>query len=207
MNVPQSKIHKVVSSDKSKFPLTEVYLDKEKNRLVAADGFIMAVVPVNEIGDAEAGGLIDPGAIELAQEHGAGQLVIDDDCISVLGTGWHVDRPQGQYPDYEQILRNRTDSDKAAPVMVLDAGRLHRLAQAICHGTPWLGVRLFLPQKPGDAIQVRPKVENGARGALMPMSHKDNEDVDLTPLAHALENDEEITAGMRAVLKQLLGID
>lgn len=206
MRVPNSKIYKAVAKEgENRLVLTQVFFDKDNERLVASDGFVMAVVPVDDIAPNDVGGLIDPDAFKMARKHGNGHLVADDEHAVVLDTSWKVKRDIGTYPDYESILKNRTNADKAAPVLVLSALKLYRLAQAICE-TPRLGVRIFLPQKPNEGIQVRPEIENGARGILMPQAHPDNEDIDLTGVARALANDEEITPDMREMLKRLLGV-
>ena len=205
MKCPQGKIYKVVSESDSRPTLKQVYFDDEKKALVAADGFMMAVVPV-DASDNDVGGLVDPDVLKLARKRGSGELVLDEKYITISGTGWRVDRGQDDYPDCKAVLEQcKTNADKAAPVLVLSAERLYKLAQAICD-TSWLGVKIFLPRTSTGAIEVRPEVETGARGILMPMAHRANAGVDLTPLVKALENDEEITPEMRAQLKSLLGL-
>jgi len=195
-----------VSDDEARPALTQVYFDAVQKRLMASDGIMMAIVPVEDVSEGETSGTIDPLAIEMARERGC-RLEATAEKVTIGLSGWSVDREDIWYPDCATVTDLiKTNADTAAPVLTLSAERLYRLAQAICD-TPWLGIRIFFPPKPTDPVEVRPEIENGARGIIMPLANEHSARADLTPLIRALQEGGEITSAMRHNLKRLFGLE
>lgn len=132
ITVPQSKIEKAAAKDKSRPVLTGVYYHAETKCLVAADGHIMAVVPV-EADDETKSCIIPAGTIKDAREMGT---------VNYKETGIHypskhgavtVQPIEGNFPDYTQIIPlDQEPGTDGTFTMAVDARKLLRVAEAIC---------------------------------------------------------------------------
>ena len=108
--------------------LTHAYLDVERQRLIATNGQIMAIVPVI-CEDSDTSGYVTLDALVLARKAKAN---IAANGSLALSDGRVLPRPDadtvGKYPDIDRVL-------PAAPIgqadIYLDANLLYRLAQAI----------------------------------------------------------------------------
>ena len=177
ISIPQSKIEKAAGKGKDKPVLTGVYYDAKHKRMVAADGHIMAIVPV-EADDETQSCIIPASAVKDARKMGA---------INYKETGLHypskhgavtVQPIEGNFPDYTQIIPAETAPGKPGTITIaLDAKKLLRLAEAICEDSKYLFVALTV-RETHKAYTVRPVkgfnhaghfVDNGAMGVIMPI--------------------------------------
>jgi hypothetical protein len=184
---PWSKIETVVPASGDRPTLEDVWFDKGKSQLVATDGFILAVIPVDsQEGDVE--GHIPMDAIKEGRRKARdSRLYIG----SKQATVWvefngekEYERPDLPFPDYEQIVPSYNPDDDDVVQICLDARRLMQLAEALCqqqdrankNGTKKydaFGVTLTAKKGGICPILVHPIWDNGKRkgryGVIMPM--------------------------------------
>ena len=130
--------------------LQAVHYNAEKGRLEAADGFILASVPVElEEGESVPDTLLPVSAIREAQNMAKAKgkspsLTVSDDTVSVASVpapdtygetvkGATHDLPDlPKYPDVNQIV---PPSDGLKHLLTIDVQRLYDLVKAICEST------------------------------------------------------------------------
>lgn len=130
ITLPYSKIENAITVDESRPVLSDVWFDAGKGRLVAADGFILAVVPV-ETEDSDMGGHIPLEAVKEARRNkGRAYLEAGEDYVTVpFNDDNRWTRPPWPFPDYDQIV---PVPDEEHVRITLDARRLMQLAEALC---------------------------------------------------------------------------
>lgn len=181
MILPETKIWQAASKDADRAILTAVHYDAKRKRLVAADGFMLAAVPVCAHEDENMSANIPAEVIKQAAKLAKRRadepaLAIGDGTATpfVANTdrwGEPVPLVDGQYPDYNQVIP-RAERYKFA--VALDAKRLLQLAEALIDNGGQ-GVRLYLSEdgNSNSPIVVKPipigYSDSGAIGVLMPM--------------------------------------
>jgi len=174
MKLPNTKIESVVSDDKSREVITHVYLDAEGKRLVACNGFVLAVNPV-EVEDRDTSGLISVDAIKLARKTAPKRVephVLANGDLRVPLASATLDRPEGKYPDFNQVIPV-VNTENTSPTLVIDAKLLYELSKALCED----GNRVALWVNPVTTgpIYVKPTgqfmKESGNYGVIMPVHH------------------------------------
>jgi len=185
MKLPRTKIWEAAATDKERPTLTNVHYNVEKKRLEAADGFILAVCPV-EPDNKDKGGIVPvdviKGAMKASTRKGkvptmtetvegfiAG--VANNGTESIVGNSYLP--VEGQFPDVDAI----TPKGEPEYVMTIDAELLYRLAMAICEdksggNKPLLHVRLY-KYSHTSPIRVEPGPQRLNRenwGLIMPIS-------------------------------------
>jgi len=131
ITLPHSKIENVVTVDESRPVLSDVWFDQANQCLVAADGFILAVVPV-EAEESDAGGHVPLEAVKEARKATKGRAYLEakDGLVSLpFAEGREWERPGWPFPDYRQIV---PDVDEDCVRVTFDARRLMQLAEALC---------------------------------------------------------------------------
>jgi hypothetical protein len=177
------KLEKVCSKDKTRWSiLQQPHLDVERQRLLACNGFVLAVVPATVDGDDKT------GAIPLDAFKAAAKSKLDPElsaAVHVNGGTVKVEDanatlefvvPQGaigKYPDVDQIIPREKDDDI---VIGLDAKLLYELAQAMHPqggGRSGYKVALRIQRLPNSPVTVKPvfdrKQYNEAFGVIMPV--------------------------------------
>ncbi len=132
ITLPYSKIEVVPPQDGEHLTLDDVWYDKEHQCLVAADGFIMVVVPV-EAEESDTGGHIPLEAIKAARKATKGRAYLEADkdwrVSSPFVEDGQWERPTWPFPDYRQVV---PVADEECVTVTLDARRLMQLAEALC---------------------------------------------------------------------------
>ena len=166
MKTPISKIEQAVPKKDMRFYLQSAWLDVANRRLLASDGHICAIVPV-EIEDGDTTGPVSVEVLKQARKAKSSSIKAND--ALVLDNGTSYPRPEGveqgvKYPDVDKIIPTSTP----AVIIGLNAALLLKLAEAIndsgLYGT---NVKLHI-SGPTDAIKVTGNMEN-AIGIIMPI--------------------------------------
>lgn len=134
MKLPKQKIENAVGNDHRR-ALHHVHLNTQDRELVATDGNIMAIIPLepDEEGSNDTTGPIPVEAIKAARKHkDAEHLTIENGTVLVPGSAMQLERPNGDgyYPDYRRVIPEAPASDQE-PDIVLDASLLFKLAKAL----------------------------------------------------------------------------
>jgi len=181
---PWSKIEKVVPPPDGRPAIEDVYFDKEEGNLVATDGFVMAIVPV-ESEPQDTTGHIPLEAITAGRKQARkSRLYIEahaERVKIVFNDGLDFPRSPLPYPDYKQIVPAYDPEDEEIACVTFDARCLMRLAEALCQAedrakknSEHLGVTLTFHKDGVRPILVHPLWDNGRvrgrYGILMPMA-------------------------------------
>lgn len=175
-NLKRFKIEKCCSDSVRRPATNSVMLDIEGSCLVATNGVTLAVVPVEQLAYDDAGGLLPLDAIQLSrkdqQKGESAELVANGRAsVRVGGARADFDRPTWEgFPDWRTAFR----WTKQKPVISISISprRLLELSEAIGNSN---GVTLDIFGST-QAIRVRPMHVDGAKGILMPISYKDEQD-------------------------------
>lgn len=177
MYLPDTKIEKATAKGNGSRPMLEqVYYDAEKSRVMACDGFVLAVVPVESSeDDLDFSGPLTDQALKMARQGGksASRKIDFDNGNYVFESGATLPRPAGPhtYPDVDAIIPK--DGDERVKVC-LSAKRLYDLAQAVCaSGDKDLQVELSIDAEHSGTRPVLVKALNNedATGVIMPVSN------------------------------------
>ena len=186
ITLPYSKIEVVPPRDGGRLTLDDVWYDEADKCLVAADGFILAVVPV-EAEESDKGGHVPLEAVKSARKAAKGRAYLEagDGLVSCPFAGdkrW--ERPSWPFPDYRQIV---PVPDEEHVKVTLDARRLMQLAEALCEeencakrvngkNRDIFGVTLAFKPDGVSPVLVHPLHEpnkpKGRYGVIMPMHRK-----------------------------------
>jgi len=172
MRLSNHKIEKAVANPKHEVRgmLTQPYLDVEHERIIASDGHIAAIVPVELLDPDDVSGYLSTEAIVAARKANRKQPELTANGSIVVKDGPQYQRPDlGKFPDIDRFVK-KPPSRK--PDIVFDAELLYRLIQALSD-TKSKRVRIWLPKDgQSDSIIVEPAAATstvpGAYGALMP---------------------------------------
>jgi DNA polymerase III sliding clamp (beta) subunit (PCNA family) len=199
MILPDSKIEKAKAKANGSRPMLEsVYLDVENRRLLACDGFKLAVVPV-ETHDGDQSGPITDDALKMARAGGrsATRQIDFENGSYKFENGSTLPRPPVDsgaysYPDVDQIIPNMENKKKvvdcpncqtpvpteATVTFGISAKKLYELAQAICENKRGNELHIQLTvASPSQPILVEPargryheNTDWTATGVIMPVS-------------------------------------
>ena len=169
IRLPFAKIELATGMEHS--ALANVYFDKEGGNLVASDGFILVVIPV-EFEEEDVSGVIVPEALLAAREN-QGNLRL---CRHETVVGEESYDRSDDYPDVNVVVAKVLEEESESTVVSLDAHRLLNLARALLDDPKYdvYGVTLEIRSK-NEPILVRPYVRGGGLyhdkrfGILMPM--------------------------------------
>lgn len=182
------KIHKDIkpesacTKDVQRASILEPYLDicEGKGNIIATDGKIMAVVPV-EVGEGDTSGYLSGDALKAARKC-AGRCE-----AATLEANSNVSLPSGvtmprngkvdgdyQFPNWRAVMPDEKNGYKFA--VAIDARRLWALAQAM--GTQGVALLMKSPDEPvivrpqycGKHSDAKPPANMDARGVIMPVS-------------------------------------
>jgi len=155
MKIPSvCKIEATVSSDDTRYPLRNCYLDKEAGQIVATDGRCMAVIPC-EIGEHDESGFVTPEALAMARKLAGKRGDVDIACNGSLAiaNGPTFQRPSidganglGTFPNYRGVI----PSEPGSVEICVDVALLRRVCDAI--GTTSVTLR-FTPEVKGKSAE------------------------------------------------------
>ena len=169
-----------VSGDATRPHICQAHLDVENKALIATNGHLLAMVPV-DVQDGDLAGPVPVSALKHARKLAKrdSTLVLqaaEREVRAVDGSGTLRDRSANQFPPYANVLTSYPESGEGFVTVALDAALLWDLAQALgCARKDDATVLLTFPQdtKQLGPIQVRrcePKhLADGSRGVLMPV--------------------------------------
>lgn len=137
------EIERAASKDETRPHLAHCYLDVEKQRLVATDGHMLAMVPVTDL-DMSPGpcpkdesGAVHPDVIKQARKmtpKALGDAVVSANGQHVFVGGASMPRPEKgslSFPPYEQVIPAYRDGNEGTVTIGLDAKLLLELTKAI----------------------------------------------------------------------------
>lgn len=128
------EIDRIVSADTTRPALTHAYLNTDARRLIATDGHVMAVLPV-EIGEHDVSGFVSVDAIKAARKSAPKGAPVEIAAIGALAVkdGPTFPRPGDglRFPQYEQVLPSFQRGDEGTVSVALNLDYLLDLAQAI----------------------------------------------------------------------------
>lgn len=156
MKLPNTEIERAAADGDIRAYLNHVHLDVEGKCVVASDGMVLAMVPV-EVDEEDTTGPITKDAIKHARKGAkkAEATILANGSLRMPLAGVTLDRPTGEgtFPDYRRVLV--TDED--LPTICLDADLLSDLASAMNRrDAKNNGVRLHLPRTSDSNIKVEP---------------------------------------------------
>jgi DNA polymerase III sliding clamp (beta) subunit (PCNA family) len=170
MKLPDARIELAASTDPSRYTLQSVKVDVEKKRIMATDGYILAVLPV-EVSDKDHSGLITTSSIKQlrAMEKRKKPLGIEitlNGKVTATGGGETAEFPlgEGQFPNAEAVIPNY----EGPATISFDAELLYRLAKAMIEPGRPLCVSLTV-KDPMSSVLVKAKGVPEAVGVLMPI--------------------------------------
>lgn len=180
--LPKAKIELAAARDSNGQALNSVYYDARRKRLVAADGYVIAVHSVSGTPTSESGMVsIEHVAIErkLARKKKEQPAIsLSDGHVQLAGANLSGIQVEGKFPDYQKILEDAHEPDDEGTVTIgLDVKKLYRLAQALqAERRGSLNVTVTIvtgeSQVSGKSMTVRPidcGKEDGPVGLLMPL--------------------------------------
>lgn len=181
MQIPSTKVEAAAATKDVRAYINQPWLDVERKRIVATDGSIMAIVPI-ETGDEDVTGPIPTEAIKAARkmyrDTGDAPDLIKANGAIVFPNGYTIPRPEGigTFPDVDRVVP-KVAAD-AQPDVSIDARLLARLQEAIAdQGAKYHGVSLYFQRDQDGRIDatapilVKPgtRCDSGAIGVLMPL--------------------------------------
>jgi hypothetical protein len=188
--LPRSKIEKAAYVKDDRPVLGGVYLDTG-GCFMASNGLIAAKVPVESVDEGLESGLIPLASVKAIRK--AKRDIMPDEVA-----------PAGKFPSgyiHDQLL----DVPAEAPIIVLDAAQLYKLAQAICTSSSHLCIGLYLPRRYRKSVMVKEMGGEGI-GLLMEMNAEAscNLRVALDELRGVLVDGDPINGALRAKLRKAL---
>lgn len=193
MKLPGAMIELSASGEETRPMLTYPWLDAETGTLIAADGFKLAVIELEDVSGECVTGPIPTQALKEARKApksraGWNEIVgMSSGSVTVTTKVGKLNMPRyfdqyfkehAQFPDYTQITRDNDPDPKTTwPTIVVDARQLYDLARSICpipgkHDP--LAVAIYASASRNGPIHVKAcETPDGARsrpyGMLMPM--------------------------------------
>ena len=174
MRLPEHRIEEIPSKDKTRYALNFIKLDVEKQRLLASDGKMMAVVPLEKTDNDpdDKTGPLTVEAIKAARKRqnrqgdGTHYLLANGDQ-RLPKSGLTFDRPEEvTFPDFDAVDVKRPDGPCT---IALDAELLFRLAKAISSRKDDLRVKLHVRNRESAIYIESVDFGEGAHGVLMPI--------------------------------------
>ena len=173
MNVPTGLIEKAAGIHDIRKHLNDPYLDTEKKRLIATNGHIAAIIPV-EVSEADTSGPISAEALKAARKAAKGSplggiaptIACTEKTLEV-GQGPTYPRPdlQNKYPDIDKVIPKTKGYIKVG----LDAKLLYDLALAIGEGKYKTHVCLHIDPKNSKKGTIYVSNNSDRYGVIMPV--------------------------------------
>jgi len=169
MKLPTSEIEKAAGIKDVRPYLNQPWLDVEKQRLLATDGHVLAIIPIkaDELDAEDTSGPLTMAAIKAARAKSAHNTLVANGTIQVSADATVYPRPSDYvYPPVDKVQPAKPERE---PDIVLDAALLHKLALALnAKKSKCKRISLWLPSEGGKASYVEGGIE-GAHGAIMPL--------------------------------------
>lgn len=167
---PKFKLDKIVSQDPTRPNLNSPYLDVDKKRLVATNGYCLVMVPVEEV-DQDTKGMIPLDALRAAGKGRMRSEIVANGDVKVLGVSYP--RPQDKFPPIGHVLpRFKEGAEGTITTIGVDAQYIADLAKAMNAKQVKITINID-PENPRLAVETDPMLvepihPNGATGVLMP---------------------------------------
>jgi hypothetical protein len=181
MKLPNTEM--AIASREIRDYLNHAHLDVEKKLLIASDGKILAVVPV-EVDEEDTTGPVTVDAIKAARKAArkaagkkADATIIANGEQRIPAAGLTMDRPDvGGYPNVDRIL---SGVRPLGPSICLNPAQLWDVARAVMpSNTKHYAIRLFLPETSQQAMRVESLSDTGATGVIMPVLDREETEYD-----------------------------
>lgn len=165
MKIPLTKIELACEKKANRYILNAVKYDVEGKRIIATDGYIVAVVPV-EVEDGDVSCLIPVNAVTAMRKAKLPKVTLNGHVrIDSTDGSQEFTFVTGQYPNVDAAMPSGEDY-AGEPTITLDAEQLLRLAKAIRSGDS-AAVSLWIKDA-SSVVLVRGGKESEAFGAIMP---------------------------------------
>lgn len=149
MILPNTKIEKALDPKDLRTYLHDPHFDG--SRIVATNGRIMAVIPV-EVGKGDTPGPVPLEAIKLARKTKLPDIELSE--TEALAAGVKFPREdKGKYPDFEQVIPKESTEK---PDLVIDAKLLYELALALSTNTKEPKLKLWFARRGDDPQDIDP---------------------------------------------------
>ena len=170
MKLPNTGIEMAVARGDTRDYLNHAHLDAENKRLIACNGNILAVVPV-EVDEEDTSGPVGLDAIKAARKAAgkkANATVIVNNDQRIPAAGLSMSRPSvGEYPNVDRILKG---ARPLGPSICLNPALLWDVARAVMPANAKdQAIRIFLPETSQRAIRVESLNGSDAIGVIMPV--------------------------------------
>lgn len=163
MIVPKQKVELAVgSNDGSRWQIRLVKYDVENKQLIAADGFILASIPV-EPSASDKSCLLQPEILTIAREHEM-NVSTSESGAHVHSIGEFITFPVSDYPDESKVVEQAAS---AKHIFTLNMNLLNRLTEVFdCQLVKFY----YSPSSDGKVapILIRPVDSEEAFGIIMP---------------------------------------
>ena len=176
MLIPKGKVEGVVSEEVNRLSLTEIRYDVEGKRVIASDGKMAVVVPV-ETEEGDVTGMVNPDVFKRARKIAGKKVpprvILNGNAMFPNGETCprsHLE-PGTVFPDVDAVVKSSLEAGKKPSVVCLDAELLHNLAKAVGNGDD---CRIELWFNGDGAMLVKPYVNRDvdSYGVLMPILSK-----------------------------------
>lgn len=179
MKLPNTEIEMAIASRDIRDYLNHAHLDVEKKLLIASDGNILAVVPV-EVDEEDTTGPVTVDAIKAARKAAgkkADATIIANGEQRIPAAGLTMDRPDvGGYPNVDRIL---SANRPLGPSICLNPALLWDVARAVMPANAkHQAIRIFLPETSQQAMRVESFGDTGATGVIMPVLDREETEYD-----------------------------
>lgn len=170
MKLPNTEIEQAASTEKSRYTLSAVKLDVTNKRMMATDGHILAIVPV-EVSETDHDGLLTIDSIKQARKmhksaKNISEMAVNGKFIVKAGSQQaEFELETGQFPNADAVIPKF-----AGPATItLDVEKLMRLAKAIKEKN-YGGERIvsLWIKDANSGILVKGSDDGDALGVLMP---------------------------------------
>lgn len=170
MKLPNTEIELAAGTEQSRYTLQAVKLDVANKRMLATDGHILAIVPV-EVSETDHDGLLTVDSIKQARKlhksaKGISEMSVNGKFTVKTGAqSAEFDLTTGQFPNVDAVVRKC----EGPPTITFNVDLLLRLAKAVAE-KKYDGTRVVSLWIKGanDSIIVKGEIGNEAVGVLMP---------------------------------------
>ena len=171
MKLPNTGIEMAIASRDTRDYLNHAHLDAENKRLIACNGQILAIAPV-EVDEEDTSGPVGIDAIKAARKASGNKadatVIVNNDQL-IPAAGMSMSRPRvGEYPDVDRILRG---ARPIGPSICFNPALLWDVARAVMplHSKNQAAIRMFLPETSQQAMRVESLNGSDAIGVIMPL--------------------------------------
>ena len=161
MKLPKTKFEKAVNTKEVRSYIADAHFDGK--RLLATDGHIMLVIPV-EVDDGDVAGPVPAEAVKQARRSKADDIFLAKDKVITGGVTFPREN-KGKYPDVDQVIKGAHDG-VGKPDLTLNAKLMHDLALGLCSDTKYPIIKVwFKRDEKGEIDKNSPLRFESAKGS------------------------------------------